>query len=85
MYMLPITPQKTSGCSVRRSGPGVTPWITRAPSSMAITTFDGMPRVKRGMKAPWAAALFADSGAATPSMTPVPNFSGSFETFFSTA
>ena len=30
-----------------------------------------------------AAALFADSGAATPSMAPLPNLDGSFASFFS--
>ena len=34
---------------------------------------------------PPAAALLAASGAATPSMTPVPNFSGCLLSFFSMA
>ena len=33
-------------------GAGVTPWMTRAPRSMAMTTLEGMPRVRRGIKAP---------------------------------
>ena len=51
----------------------------------AIIMLAGIPRVKRGMKAPWLAELLADSGLATPSMAPVPNFSGCLDTFFSTA
>ena len=41
-----------------------------------MTTLEGIPRVSRGMKAPWAAELLAASGAATPSMAPLPNSSG---------
>jgi len=37
------------------------------------------------MKLVWAPALFADSGEATPSMTPVPKRSGCRDTFFSRA
>ena len=37
------------------------------------------------MKAAWAAELLAASGAATPSIAPLPNRSGSLETRFSTA
>ncbi len=85
IYMLPNTPQKRSGWSLIRRGPGLISWMRRAPSRMAMTTFAGIPRVKRGMKAPWLAELLADSGPATPSMAPVPNFSGCLETFFSTA
>ena len=43
-----------------------------------------MPSVSIGTIAAVAPALFADSGAATPSIAPLPNFSGCFETFFST-
>src|SRR3989304_6258370 len=46
---------------------------------------EGRPNVKSGIKAPELAALLADSGPATPSITPVPNFSGRFDTFFSKA
>src|SRR5438552_23311 len=31
-YMLAITPQKISGCSLMRSGPGCTPWMRNAPT-----------------------------------------------------
>ena len=84
-YMLAMSPQKISGCWVSKSGPGVMPWMIRAPSSMAMTTLAGIPRVISGMKEDWAAELLAASGEATPSITPVPNFSGCFEQRFSTA
>ena len=65
-------------------GPGVMPWMMKAPTSSAITGCAGRPSDSSGMNDVCAAALLADSGAATPSMTPVPNFFGSFERFFST-
>ena len=46
--------------------------------------FEGSPSVSSGMNEVWAAALFADSGPATPSIAPLPNSSGCFETRFST-
>ena len=54
-----------------------------APTISAITAFDGMPSVSMGMNEVCAAALFADSGAATPSTAPLPNSSGRLESFFS--
>jgi hypothetical protein len=42
-----------------------------------------MPSVSSGTSAPPVSALLAPSGAATPSGTPVPNFSGCLETAFS--
>ena len=80
-----MTPQKTSGCSVIRKGPGVIPWIIRAAKIMAIDGFPGMPSVSSGMNDELEAALLADSGPATPSMMPLPNSSGVLEYFFSTA
>src|SRR5512135_1218350 len=59
--------------------------MSRAPRRIAVTMFVGIPSVRRGIKEAWAPALFADSGPATPSMIPVPNFSGYREHFFSTA
>ena len=53
-----------------------------APIIRAITGFAGMPKVSMGMKEVCAAALLADSGAATPSIAPLPKRSGVFETFF---
>ena len=43
---------------------------------MAVGGANGMPSTNSGMKADWQAALLADSGPATPSMAPWPNFSG---------
>ena len=68
-----ISPQKRLGCWVITNGPGAIPWIIIAPSMSAITALDGMPRVSMGIKEVWAPALFAASGAATPSIAPVPN------------
>jgi hypothetical protein len=70
MYMESMTPQKTSGSSVMRNGPGVMPWSSRAPKRIAVALLAGMPRVSSGMKADVAPALFAVSGPATPSMAP---------------
>ena len=81
--MLAISPQNSAGCLVMISGPGVMPCTIMAPIMSAISALGGMPRLSIGMKHAWAAALFADSGAATPSIAPLPNRSGVFETFFS--
>ena len=56
------------------------PLISKAPNNSAITTFDGIPRVKSGIKAPPVAALFAVS-ALLRRNGPFPNFSGCLETF----
>ena len=85
MYMLAMMPQKSPGFCFIMSGPGWTPWIMNAPSSSAITTFGGTPRVRSGMNAPPVAALLAASGAATPSMAPLPKRSGCVESRFSSA
>ena len=50
---------------------------------MAATESPGTPRVSMGMKAPAQIELLAASEAATPSIMPVPNFSGVFEARFS--
>jgi hypothetical protein len=65
-------------------GPGVIPWMMKAPASRAMIEFEGRPRVSSGMNDVWAAALLADSGPATPSIAPFPNSSGCFEARFST-
>src|SRR5262249_39943526 len=88
--MLPIqklatSPQKMSGCSLISRGPGTIPWIINAPRMSAITASPGMPRLMVGMKSPCTEECVAASGQATPSIMPVPNFSGVFETFFSVA
>ena len=84
-YMLVTAPQKRPGCSLTSMGPGCMPWIIIAPRRIAMTALAGIPRVRRGIKAPPVAALLAASGPATPAIIPVPNFSGYLETFFSTA
>ena len=57
----------------------------KATKIMAIVEFPGTPKVSSGMNEEVEAALFADSGAATPSIAPLPNSSGCLETLFSTA
>ena len=84
MYMLATKPQKTSGRWLIMSGPGCRPWTTRAPSRMAVAGEKGMPSERSGTIAPAVAPLLAASGPATPSIMPVPNFSGVFDIFFST-
>ena len=58
-------------------GPGVMPWIIKAPSISAMVALPGMPSVSVGMKEVCAAALLATSGAATPSIAPLPKPEGS--------
>ena len=53
--------------------PGVIPWMMNAPNIRAMTGWAGRPSVRSGMNEVWAAALFADSGPATPSIAPWPN------------
>ncbi len=67
-----------------KSGPGLKPHSTSAASRMAVVPEPGMPSVSIGTSAPPVSELFAPSGAATPSGTPVPNASGRRETAFST-
>lgn len=78
-----MTPQKNCGRSVVSEGPGWRPWMTMALIISAMTGLVGMPRVSIGMKEVWEPALLADSGAATPSMAPVPNSWPRLEIFFS--
>ena len=65
------------------SGPGVIPCTIMAPIISAIRALGGMPRLSIGMKQACAAALLADSGAATPSIAPLPNRSGVRDNFVS--
>ena len=83
--MLAIRPQNTSGCSTSSSGPGCTPWISRADSRIAVAGIDGMPSTSSGIIEEPVVALFAVSGPATPAIAPLPNASGVFEMRFSTA
>ncbi len=83
-YMLAISPQTKSGFSANSSGPGCRPQINRPPSSTAAVGEPGMPSVIIGSSALVPAACAAVSGATTPSSTPVPNLSPSFDIFFAT-
>ena len=69
-------PQNSAGSSLMTLGPGVMPWMMKAPIISAITGCAGMPRVSIGMNEVWAAALLALSGPATPSIAPWPNSCG---------
>ena len=44
-----MTAQTKSGRSVKRNGPGVSPFIMKAPRRTAIVGEAGTPRVKSGM------------------------------------
>ena len=79
-----MMPQNSAGSSVATFGPGVMPWMIIAPIISAMTGLAGMPSVSIGMKEVCAPALLAASGAATPSIAPLPKRSGVFESFFST-
>src|SRR5258708_30666826 len=67
-----------------KSGPGLSPHSTSAASNMAVVPDPGMPSVKSGTSAPPGSELLAPSGAATPSITPLPNCSPRGDTPFST-
>ena len=85
IHMLATTPQNRSGYLVRTCGPGDMPWICRAPSMSAMAAPAGIPSVNIGMKCVRAAALFAASGPATPSIAPCPKRLGSFASWRSIA
>ncbi len=78
-----ITPQNRAGCSVATSGPGMMFLMIMAPIISAMTGLAGMPSVRSGMNEVWAPALLAASGAATPSMAPLPKRCGVRDSFFS--
>ena len=59
------------------------PWMIIAPTISAMTGLDGIPNVSMGINEVCAPALLAASGAATPSIAPLPNWARFFETFFS--
>ena len=59
--------------------------VAYQPSHIAMEAFPGIPSVSSGMNEPVAALLFADSGAATPSIAPLPKRSGCLLSFFSSA
>ena len=60
---------------LKSAKPGVTPLIINAPISTAVALSPGIPRERAGIKAPPVHALFATSGANTPSRHPVPGLS----------
>ena len=49
-----MTAQTKSGRSRNRNGPGVSPFIMKAPSRTAIVGEAGTPSVKSGISAPFA-------------------------------
>jgi hypothetical protein len=61
------------------------PWMVMAPTITAIVGLEGMPSVRSGMNEVCAPALLADSGAATPSIAPLPKRAGSRAIVFSNA
>jgi len=63
-------------------GPGTRPHITIPPRKSAVVGEPGMPNVSIGKSDPVDAALFAVSGAATPSILPLPKVSGFFDMVF---
>src|SRR5262245_16239151 len=73
MYMLAISPQTKSFCSVNSSGPGCKPQINNPPSNTAAVGEPGTPSEIIGSNADVPAAWAAVSGAITPSIWPVPN------------
>ena len=79
-----MMPQNSAGSSRMTFGPGVMPWMMKAPIISAITGCAGMPSVSIGMNEVCAPALLADSGPATPSIAPLPNSPGWRERRFST-
>src|SRR3989338_1842462 len=84
-YMEAMKLQNSSGWFLMSSGPGETPWTIIAASMTAGMGPEGTPSASIGTNAPDVAALFADSGPATPATAPWPNSSGRFESFRSRA
>src|SRR5438309_2991997 len=79
-YMLATNPQNNCGSCVMSNGPGEMPCTMIAASITAVMGPVGMPSASMGTNAPVAAALFADSGPATPSIAPLPKRSGCLDT-----
>src|SRR3954471_14312654 len=78
-----IRAQNSCGVEVITCGPGWMPLIVIAPTISAITALGGMPSVSIGMNDVCAPALLADSGPATPRMSPLPNLPLAPAIFFS--
>ena len=84
MYIEAMSVQINSGESSKTfPEPGRIPIDMRMPRRTAVVPEPGMPSVSIGISEPPAAALFADSGAATPRMSPWPNVSSVSERRFS--
>ena len=60
------------------SNPGSIPIKIKPPKSNTLLPEPGIPNNKVGINAPPSFALFADSGAITPLISPFPNFEVSF-------
>ena len=72
----PINTAYTIGPELANSfGPTTRTCMVDAPNRVAATTSPGMPSVSKGISVAAVAPLFADSGAATPLISPSPNFS----------
>ena len=65
--------------SRKSSGPGTRPLLISTPRRIAAPPEPGMPSESEGTSVPATRALFEHSGAATPSMMPVPNSSERFD------
>ncbi len=83
-YRLAISVQTSGPDSVNSCGPGCRPYDWNAVRMTAAVAEVGSPIVSSGTSTPAAAALFAASGPATPSIAPCPNSSGWRDSFFST-
>ena len=84
MNMEAANPQNTSGLVSNNRGPGLMPKLINPPSITAVVSLPGTPRISRGINEPTEAELLADSGAATPRISPLPNWFGR-RIFFSVA
>ena len=64
------------------SKPGSIPIKIKPPRSKTLFPEPGIPNSNVGIKAPPSLALFADSGAITPLISPFPMFEVSFDVCF---
>ena len=74
-----------SPCCCISCGPGRSPCAMNAPTRITVKLSPGMPSVNSGTKVGPLTALFAASAAATPSSSPLPNFSGVLEALLAAA
>ena len=79
IYMLAMTPQKSSGCSAIIMGPGVTPWMSSAPSRIGSGRGEGDPQDKEGDEGRLAGGVVGRFRAGHALDGPLPNSSGCFE------